>query len=151
MKFRKNLIRILCFVLIATTLLLCCACAETEENSESDSYLGSGSGVGSDSINSSINGNNSNGGYVGSDKEIVLSNSADVRIVYSSDYRTQALKIQDKLTALDKSYSVGSQKYAMVLDTKTPADGTPEIIVGDTNRTATPAGEEYICRIAGAC
>ena len=140
MKFRKNLIRILCFVLIAATLLLCCACAETEENSESDSYLGSGS----DSINSSVNGNNSNGGYAGSDKEIVLSNSADVRIVYSSDYRTQALKIQDKLTALDKSYSVGSQKYAMVLDTKTPADGTPEIIVGDTNRTATKEAKKLV-------
>ena len=158
MKFRKVLKRFLCLLVVSATLLLNCACAAEEDNMGSDSYLGSDS----NSINSSTNANNNNntntntnnntnnnngsanGDYVGNGKEIVVSNSHSFRIVYSSDYRAQALKIQDKLISLDKSYTVGSGKYAIVLDTKVAADGTPEIIIGNTNRTATKEAKKLV-------
>ena len=151
MKFRKVLKRFLCLLVVSATLLMNCACASEKDGMGSDSYLGSESNLTNSSTNTNNNTNtdnntngNANGGYTGNDKEIVLSNSPSVRIVYSSDYRAQALKVQDKLISLDKSYTVGSGKYALVLDTKTKEDGTPEILVGNTNRTATKEAKKLV-------
>ena len=141
MKLRKSLKIILCFVLICSTLLLSCACASIEENAESESYVSSDSDTNTNSTNISVDNGNT---YVPGDKEIVLSNTPTFRIVYSSDYKSQALKIQDKMISLDKTYTVGSDKYELVLDTKVSADGTPEIIVGDTNRNATKEAKKLI-------
>ena len=153
MKFRRFLKRSLCVLMITTTLLSACACSTDEEGFESDSYYGSESNSTNSSANTNIDtnintntntNNNANSGYKGSDKEIALSKLSAIRIVYSSAYRAQALKVQDKLMSLDKSYTVGSGKYALVLDTKVEADGTPEILIGNTNRTATKEAKKLV-------
>jgi hypothetical protein len=124
--------RFLCLLLISSTLLITCACAAEDDS------LGSDSSFGSDltETNATLKPFDS--------KTMVLSGTPSFRIVYSSDYRAQALKIQDKMISLDKSYTIGSGKYSLVLDTKTAADGTPEIIVGNTNRTASKAAKKLI-------
>lgn len=71
--------------------------------------------------------------------DILISGEKSFRIVYADGYKAQALKIQDRVSGQDKSYTVGSNKYQMFLDTEAAADGTPEILVGPTNR---PASEE---------
>lgn len=132
MKIGNFFKRFLCLLLISSTLLITCACA-----AEDDSF-GSDSSFGSDltETNATLKPFDS--------KTMVLSGTPSFRIVYSSDYRAQALKIQDKMISLDKSYTIGSGKYSLVLDTKTAADGTPEIIVGNTNRTASKEAKKLI-------
>jgi hypothetical protein len=124
--------RFLCLLLISSTLLITCACAAEDDS------LGSDSSFGSDltETNATLKPFDS--------KTMVLSGTPSFRIVYSSDYRAQALKIQDKMISLDKSYTIGSGKYSLVLDTKTAADGTPEIIVGNTNRTASKEAKKLV-------
>ena len=153
MKTKKILKKIVCLLMIGAMLLVSCACAVTDDGMESNSLFGSDSDFTNSSANNSASTNNNtnangtgsaNGTNMGNGKEIVVSNSPTLRIVYSSDYKSQALKLQDKLISLDKSYTVGSGKYVIVLDTKVAADGTPEIIIGDTNRTATKEAKKLV-------
>ena len=143
MKLKNFSKRLLCLLIVGSTLLLSSACVGGDGNGESDSDLESdfNSEVGADVESNSPDANNSS---MGNGKKIELSTLSTVRIVYSSDYKSQALKIQDKLISLDKSYTVGSGKYTIVLDTKTKADGTPEILVGSTNRTASKEAKKLV-------
>ena len=67
---------------------------------------------------------------------ILLSGKTPYRIVFTEGNKGYANKILDKLIALD---SVNAQKvgfYKTVLDTATADDGSPEILIGLTNREA---------------
>ena len=132
MKIGNFLKRFLCLLLISSTLLITCACAAEDDSFGSDSSFGSDFTEADATLKPFDS------------KTMVLSGTPSFRIVYSSDYRAQALKIQDKMISLDKSYTIGSGKYALVLDTKVAADGTPEIILGNTNRTASKAAKNLI-------
>ena len=127
--------KILCGLLICSTLVLTCACGNND---------GKENNAGSEPPTASETNDDSSNTVDLLDTDILISGDKAFRIVYSDSYRTQALKIQDKLTALDKSYTVGSDKYAMVLDTKVSADDTPEIIIGDTNRPATAEAKKLV-------
>ena len=114
MKFKTFLKRFLCLMLVTASFLLvaCDSLGEGLDESASDS----------DMIDNSI---------------IVLSGEPSYRIVYSADYKSLAQKVSKKLISLDESYVKGSGKYEIVLDTEVEEDGTPEILIGDTNRKAT--------------
>ena len=122
MKHKRFLKRFLCVALIISTLLLTCACVADEGVVESDT-LGDSESVEETKANTGTN--------------IVLSGEPSFRIVYSLVYKEEAQRVADKLISLDKNYVKGSNKYAVSQDTKTEADGTPEIIIGATNRDAT--------------
>lgn len=139
MKHKNFLKRFLCLLIISATLLTTCACSEDLiGGSESDSNSALGLDISTDGTETNATVKPSDG------KTIVLSGTPSFRIVYSSDCKAQALKIQDKMISLDKSYTIGSGKYALVLDTKAAADGTPEIIVGNTNRTASKEAKKLV-------
>ena len=75
--------------------------------------------------------------------DILLSGEKAFRIVYADGLKSAALDIQDKIIGLDKRYAAGSGKYALV-KSSTASDGTPEIIVGDSDRTATAEAKKLI-------
>ena len=133
MKLKNFFKRFLCLLIISATLLLTCACAADGDGLES----------GSDS-ESSFESDSSSTNQIGSGTDIILSGVPSFRIVYSSAYKTQAQKVANKLINLDKSYVKGSDKYAPVQDTKAEADGTPEIIIGVTNRDATAQAKKLV-------
>ena len=116
--------KILSLLLILSMLFLACAC-----DTESDDEKATSDGVEATDATETDPPLN--------DTDILVSGDKAFRIVYSAGNKSYALKIQDKITGLDKSYKFGSGKYEVVLDTNTPLDGTPEILVGDTNRVAT--------------
>ena len=148
MKLKMFFKRVLCLIMILTTLIVTCACSSEDENEGSESSSSYASDYESDGLFDDASDGDTDVKYTSSNntnsKQLVLSGTPAFRIVYSSDYKSQALKIQDKLISLDKSYKVGSGKYAIVLDTKTPADGTPEIIIGNTNRPETKEAKKLI-------
>ena len=74
--------------------------------------------------------------------DILLSAETPFRIVYADGYKSLANKIANKMVDLDKNYKAG--KYVVKLDTKVAADGTPEILVGDTNRAASTQAKKLI-------
>ena len=123
MKLRICLKRFLCLLVVCATLLLTCACELDDIGIESGEETGTPNGASA---------------------EIVISSEPSFRIVYSSAYKTQAKKIADKLIKLDKSYVKDSGKYELALDTEVPADGTPEIIIGITNRKATAEAKKLV-------
>ena len=123
MKRRKILKRLICTLLISATLLLACACAEVEDGSESDADITLPNAA---------------------SPEIVLSGDPSFRIVYSSAYKSQAQKVANKLITLDKSYEKGSDKYVITPYTKVDPDGTPEIIIGVTNRDETDEARQLV-------
>ena len=134
MKLRNVLKRFLCLLIISATLLLTCACAADENDLESESSSESDSSLGSDLIIDQIT----------SGTDIVLSGTPSFRIVYSSAYKSQAQTVANKLIKLDKSYVKGSDKYTVVQDTKSKADGTPEIVIGATKRDATEDAKKLV-------
>ena len=129
--------KILCLLLISSMLILACACGNNDDTNNAGSEPPS-----NEETPKSDDSDTSNVTLL--DTDILISGEKSFRIVYSADYKTQALKIQDKLIALDKSYTAGSNKYEMVLDTKVAADETPEILVGDTNRAASAEAKALI-------
>ena len=132
MKFVTYSKRFLSLLLILSMLFLACACGDgsDDEKATESETVDSNSTTETDPPLA--------------DTDILLSGDKSFRIVYSAGNRSHALKIQDKIMGLDKSYKVGSGKYALVLDTDTPVDGTPEILVGDTNRMATEDAKKVI-------
>lgn len=130
MKLRKFFKSFLCLLIISATLLLTCACAgdTTDPSYTSDSL---------DASNSSSDSDPSSTNKTTTDDEVVLSGDPSFRIIYSSAYKDQAQTVANKLISLDKNYVKGSDKYKIVQDTKAEADGTPEILIGITNRDIT--------------
>ena len=131
MKFVTYSKRILSLLLICTMLVLACACNNGNTN-ESETPTDTESESATEKVLLAT--------------DILLSGENSFRIVYAEggDYKTQALKVQDRLIGLDKSYQVGSDKYKMYLDTDVAADGTPEILVGPTNREASNSAKALI-------
>lgn len=132
MKFMNSLKKALALILALAMLLLACSCSskknedteaptdETEEETESQTETEPPLAK----------------------TDILLSGEKPFRIVFSDGYKTLATKIFDKLVALDKNFKTG--KYPLVLDTATPADDTPEILIGTTNRSATEEAKKLI-------
>ena len=131
MKFTKFAKRILCLLLVCATLFAVASCA-------ADDGVESGSGSESDS-ESSASTNKANS------TDIVLSGTPAFRIVYSSAYKSSAEKIVKKLASLDKT----PNKYVAAQDTAQAADGTPEIVIGATNRPATAEAKKLVSKKSG--
>ena len=131
MKFTKFAKRILCLLLVCATLFAVASCA-ADDGVES----GSGSESGSESSASTNKANST---------DIVLSGTPAFRIVYSSAYKSSAEKIVKKLASLDKT----PNKYVAAQDTAQAADGTPEIVIGATNRPATAEAKKLVSKKSG--
>ncbi len=98
----------------------------------------------------SCNNNNSNESESSSETEestpadkVVLSGDTRYRIVYAKDTnKAPAQKIYNRLKALDKN-AIADDYYTLTTD-EAPDDGTPEIVVGLTNRTASATAKEAL-------
>ena len=123
--------KIVCLLLILSMLVLACACSNGNGNQATDTDAG--------------NDAKETDAWLGTD--VILSGETPYRIVYSDGNRASALKVQDKLISLDKSYTNG--KYELVLDTEKAADGKPEILVGATNRPASAEAKNLITQEEG--
>ena len=132
MKFVAYSKRVLCFLLVCAMLVLACAC----NNGNKDDQTSDETDDTKESVTETEN--------PLKEKDILISGEKSFRIVYSEGNRSYALKVQDRVMGLDKNYTVGSNKYEMVLDTDKPADGTPEILIGATNRPATEEAKKLI-------
>ena len=115
--------RILTFILASTLLLSFSSCSKenAEETDKPTESISEETEKNEESV--SVNG-------------ILLSGKTPYRIVFAEGNKSYANKILDKLIALD---SVNSQKigfYKTVLDTAAVDDGSPEILIGLTNREA---------------
>ena len=121
---------ILALLLICSMLFLACACNggndATTENS--DTETSSENATDAELL----------------ETDILLSGEKSFRVVYAEGAKSYALKVQDKLISLDKSYEVGCGKYSLVQDTSVAADGTPEILVGETNRPESAEAKKLI-------
>ena len=117
-------------------LLLACAC-----NNGDDATVGDPTDApASDNENSDKNNDGTDKPLL--DTDIWLSDvNAPVRIVYGEGAKGAAVRVYDRLTALDSKFTMG--KYSTVKDS-VAADGTPEIILGDTNRAATAEAKKLI-------
>ena len=135
MKFTKFAKRILCLLLVCATLFAVASCAADDE-------FENGSGSGSDSESSSGSSASTN---KTNSTDIVLSGTPAFRIVYSSAYKSSAEKIVKKLASLDKT----PNKYVAAQDTAQAADGTPEIVIGATNRPATAEAKKLVSKKSG--
>ena len=76
------------------------------------------------------------------DTDILISAEVPFRIVYADGYKSLANKVAVKIMDLDKNYKAG--KYPVKLDTKVAPDGTPEILIGETNRTASAKAKNMV-------
>lgn len=133
MKLKKTLIRLLCFILVGASLFLASACTSPEENkNESGNYS-----------DSDINQSETPTAQAPADTNIVLSGTPAFRIIYASAYKSLAQKVSNKLIGLDKSYVKDSGKYAIAQDSA-KEDGTPEILIGLTNRDATSQAKKLL-------
>ena len=115
--------RILTFILASALLLSFASCSKenTEETDKPTECISEETEKNEEIV--SVNG-------------ILLSGKTPYRIVFAEGNKSYANKILDKLIALD---SVNSQKigfYKTVLDTAAVDDGSPEILIGLTNREA---------------
>lgn len=72
--------------------------------------------------------------------DILISAETPFRVVYSDGYKKLANRVVNKIMDLDVNYKAG--KYKVVLDTEVAADGTPEILVGATNRSASETAKK---------
>lgn len=122
MKFISYSKRILCLLLVFSMLVLACACNSEDKNKETEP----------EETESETSTEETEAPLLPTD--ILISGEKSFRIIHAEGYKTQAMKIQDRITGQDKSYTVGSNKYQLYLDTAVAADGTPEIVVGPTNR-----------------
>ena len=132
MKFLSYSKRILCLLLVCSMLVLTCACDTEDKNKETEPEV-TESETATEETEAPL-----------LPTDILISGEKSFRIIYADGYKTQALKIQDRITGQDKDYTVGSTKYQMYLDTAVPADGTPEIAVGPTNRAISEQAKALI-------
>ena len=131
MKFKGFSKKIVALLLIIATLLLACACggSNADDKTEQD---GQDQDTAAPAETDAL-----------LDTDILISGDKAFRIAYADGYKAQAIKIQDKIIGLDKSYAVGAGKYATV-KASTAADGTPEIIIGDSDRPATAEAKKLV-------
>ena len=131
MKFITYSKRVLSFLLVFAMLFLVCACTsnsnETEANNDSQS---SETDKPAETEKPLL------------ETDILLSGEKPVRIIYADGYRSMAVKVQDKIIGLDKNYTNG--KYVIAQDTEKAADGTPEILIGATNRPESAEAKKLI-------
>lgn len=66
---------------------------------------------------------------------------AAYRIVYATGYKEEAIRLFNAITELDPNFTAG--KYRVTRDTDAE-DGTPEIILGDTNRAASASAKAQL-------
>lgn len=71
----------------------------------------------------------------------LLSGENRYKIIFPDGKKSLAIKIQDKLTALDPATLGTIGYYSTQLDTKAEDNGAPEILIGKTNRTASKDAE----------
>ena len=144
-----NIKRIIAFLLLASMLLLACACNGADAGNTDDSQSGA------DQSNNQTGDKEDTTDAPLAATDILLSDpSAPVRIVYADGAKGAAVKIYDKLTALDVNFTIG--KYSVVKD-NVAEDGSAEIVIGDTNRAAsaeakkliTESGDYYSVYISG--
>ena len=141
MKLKKFLTRLLCFILISASLFLTYSCTSLEDTNDSEFYSDSDSNSNSNSDSGSSDApSNQNP----ANTSIVLSGNPSFRIIYASAYKSLAQKVSNKLISLDKSYVKGSNKYAIAKQDEVKNDGTPEILIGLTNRDATTQAKKLI-------
>ena len=113
--FKKILLIILSILLI----LGCCSCNNTPKETEAETDDGTPT------------------------DKIVLSGDTRYRIVYAKDADpAPAKKIYNRLKALDKN-AIKDDYYVLTTD-ETPADNTPEILVGLTNRTESSEAKDEL-------
>lgn len=129
----------LCLILALLMLVIASACSPNNNNDQT----GSGTEPGTSDAGSD---NSTEKAWLPTD--IILSGDKPYRIVYSDGNKSSALKVQDKMISLDKNYTNG--KYVLVQDTEAPADGTPEILVGATNRPASEEAKKLITQTGDA-
>ena len=140
MKLKKFLTRLLCFILISASLFLTYSCTSLEDTNDSEFYSDSDSNSNSNSDSGSSDApSNQNS----ANTSIVLSGTPAFRIIYASAYKSLAQKVSNKLIGLDKSYVKDSGKYTISQDS-TKEDGTPEILIGLTNRDATSQAKKLL-------
>lgn len=120
--------KFLSIFLLLLLLVFCTACKENEENKgNKGTEVSSASGSETNSEkpdDPALSG------------KILLSGENRYRIIYSSDNKKIGLKISDKLVSLDPNSSQSIGYYQICKDTSIADDGSPEILVGITNRTA---------------
>ncbi|MBR2347332.1 MAG: hypothetical protein IKA68_06995 [Clostridia bacterium] len=116
--------KIICILLLSCMLLLSVSCNKTDQN-----------GDGSDNQSSTPAPDDSSQS-VDMTGKLVLSGENRYRVIYAPDTKRMALRIQDKLTALDPSSSSEIGYYKLLSDKSTEDDGSLEILVGLTNREA---------------
>jgi hypothetical protein len=130
-----NIKRLIACILLACTLVTVCACGSNDETANTT--------VAETTPDATTNAPSADPTPEEPSKDdlpiratdIVLSKSdASYRIVYKLGFKEDAMRIFDILSSIDSSYVAG--KYSVVRDETTAADGTPEILVGDTNRPA---------------
>ena len=134
MKFLSFSKKILCLLLVCSMLVLACACNSDDKGKETEPK----------DTESETEATEAETEAPLADTDILLSGEKSFRIVYADGYKSQALKIQDRVSGLDKNYTAGSNKYKMVLDTEVAEDGTPEIAVGPTNRAISEQAKSLI-------
>lgn len=124
--------KFLSLALIALMLTLFCAC-----NSSGDTEQTSGDTdkpteeVTNAPTDAPVNNGDVN---VAPDGAVQLSGSNRFKVVYAPGAKKMGLKIQDELIALDPLSSTEIGYYKLLADETNAADGTPEILVGITNR-----------------
>ena len=119
--------RILIFILISSMLLSLIAC----NNNPPQETDGSPSDTTVNGESESIDG-------------ILLSGESRYRIIFPDGKKSFALTVQDKLLALDPA-SVGKiGYYQTTLDTKLADDGSPEILIGLTNRAESQKAKDAL-------
>jgi hypothetical protein len=131
--------RFLALLLICSMLVLACACTSGKTDETESEQAG-------DATNSTEKETTAATEKPLLTTDILVSGEKSFRIIYAEGYKSQALKVQDKLMGLDKSYTVGSGKYEMALDTDKAADGTPEILIGETNRPESAEAKKLITK-----
>lgn len=122
--------KILCLFLLATLLLLSVSCNQSEDAPD-------GSGIQSNSPDDTDE-------IIDISGKLVLSGENRYRVIYAPGTKKMALKIFDKLTALDPRSSSEIGYYQLLDDKSTADDGTPEILVGLTNREESEKASETL-------
>lgn len=172
MKFLSFTKRAIALLLVLSMFLVACACSSTddaakddnddtkstadseENNGDSNSESESESGSDSESV-SDTEGESESESETESEKQtetekkddllatdILLSGETTHRIVYAEGKKALANKVLTKISDLDKNYKAG--KYKVVLDTDVAEDGTPEIVVGKTNRAISTTAKNLV-------
>ena len=121
--------KILSLILVAVMLVLCCACNTTDNNDATDKVTDNTDDKTTEDTGNKIDVPAANV----PDGSLLISGENRYRIIYPRGAKKSALPIYDKLVASDKLAEGVAGYYTLGADTLED-DGTPEILVGETNR-----------------